>query len=41
MQVMVGGVLDELPGRNVATSDYNVAYVGPRRYTIHQLLERP
>ena len=40
MQVMVGGVVDELPGRNVATSDYNVAYVGPRRYTIHQLLER-
>jgi hypothetical protein len=39
-EVMVGGVVDELPGRNVATNAYDVAFVGPSHYTIHQLLDR-
>jgi hypothetical protein len=40
-QVLVGSVENTPSANALDRGSYDVAFVGPRRYTIHQLLERP
>lgn len=40
-EVMVGSYIQQALRPGYRSNEYDVAFVGPRRYTIHQLLERP